>query len=293
LLKTEFVVDAFYVSPFGSLKSMPIGNVPITSGRYIYKKYFLEVCMYRMLSVILVVLLGLASCAPSASLNASESPNLSEPVVRTLDAISPPLPDGAEFDDQILLSYVPSPGSPALEFVGEESDVFVAVQDSLGNVLTDYQGITPGYYVVTFSKGGFQTRISKIIVEANQRVKVSVPRLIPGTNLLSQASIAFSGNTISLTVVMINLSTNIFVTDIAALQSGMYRIVFLKRGYDPESVTVNPRDGIVVVVQTTVPTPIVNTPSASPPNTPASGYCWVNGYTRKDGTRVSGYYRRC
>lgn len=25
----------------------------------------------------------------------------------------------------------------------------------------------------------------------------------------------------------------------------------------------------------------------------SSGKCWVNGYTRKDGTHVSGYYRSC
>ncbi|QJD99548.1 DUF4214 domain-containing protein [Massilia forsythiae] len=32
----------------------------------------------------------------------------------------------------------------------------------------------------------------------------------------------------------------------------------------------------------------------TPPSTsPSSGMCWVNGYTRKDGTRVSGYYRHC
>lgn len=35
----------------------------------------------------------------------------------------------------------------------------------------------------------------------------------------------------------------------------------------------------------------LNTPS--PPSTPSTGMCWVNGYTRKNGTHVSGYWRRC
>ena len=38
----------------------------------------------------------------------------------------------------------------------------------------------------------------------------------------------------------------------------------------------------------TVPTTRTYTPSS-----PSSGRCYVSGYTRKNGTRVSGYYRRC
>jgi hypothetical protein len=30
-----------------------------------------------------------------------------------------------------------------------------------------------------------------------------------------------------------------------------------------------------------------------PPTNPNSGMCWVNGYYRKDGTYVKGYWRRC
>lgn len=39
-----------------------------------------------------------------------------------------------------------------------------------------------------------------------------------------------------------------------------------------------------------VSTPVVTPPAASSSN---GGMCWVNGYTRKNGTRVAGYYRRC
>ena len=35
-------------------------------------------------------------------------------------------------------------------------------------------------------------------------------------------------------------------------------------------------------------------PTYTPPTTPSTGKrCWVNGYTKKNGTRVSGYYRSC
>jgi hypothetical protein len=38
----------------------------------------------------------------------------------------------------------------------------------------------------------------------------------------------------------------------------------------------------------------LETPIYVPPTTtPSSGMCWVNGYTRKNGTHVNGYWRRC
>jgi len=36
--------------------------------------------------------------------------------------------------------------------------------------------------------------------------------------------------------------------------------------------------------------PVITPPTVTPPS---SGRCWVNGYRRKNGTYVSGYYRRC
>ncbi len=32
---------------------------------------------------------------------------------------------------------------------------------------------------------------------------------------------------------------------------------------------------------------------STPTTTPSSGWCWVNGYTKKNGTQVAGYWRRC
>lgn len=40
----------------------------------------------------------------------------------------------------------------------------------------------------------------------------------------------------------------------------------------------------------TLEKPVYTPPVITPPS---GGRCWVNGYTRKNGTRVSGYYRRC
>ncbi len=40
------------------------------------------------------------------------------------------------------------------------------------------------------------------------------------------------------------------------------------------------------------PTPAL-TRTATPPSSASSGRCYVNSYTRSNGTRVSGYYRRC
>jgi hypothetical protein len=37
----------------------------------------------------------------------------------------------------------------------------------------------------------------------------------------------------------------------------------------------------------------VYVPPTTPPSTPSTGMCWVNGYTRKNGTHVNGYWRRC
>lgn len=39
--------------------------------------------------------------------------------------------------------------------------------------------------------------------------------------------------------------------------------------------------------------PIYVPPVVTPTSPPHTGMCWVNGYTRKNGTRVNGYYRRC
>jgi Excalibur calcium-binding domain len=41
-------------------------------------------------------------------------------------------------------------------------------------------------------------------------------------------------------------------------------------------------------VPTVTPTPV---PTVTP--APSSGQCWVNGYYRKDGTYVHGYWRKC
>jgi hypothetical protein len=38
-------------------------------------------------------------------------------------------------------------------------------------------------------------------------------------------------------------------------------------------------------------TPVISVPSTPPPS--STGRCWVNGYTRKNGTYVSGYWRSC
>jgi len=43
--------------------------------------------------------------------------------------------------------------------------------------------------------------------------------------------------------------------------------------------------------QTDINTERVTYPPSNP--SPSSGMCWVNGYTKKNGTHVSGYYRRC
>jgi hypothetical protein len=37
----------------------------------------------------------------------------------------------------------------------------------------------------------------------------------------------------------------------------------------------------------------VYVPPTTTPSSPSSGMCWVNGYTRTNGTHVSGYWRRC
>ncbi|WP_202630525.1 excalibur calcium-binding domain-containing protein [Deinococcus alpinitundrae] len=44
-----------------------------------------------------------------------------------------------------------------------------------------------------------------------------------------------------------------------------------------------------------VPTPpvVTPTPPVVTPTPPSTGMCWVNGYYRKDGTYVHGYYRHC
>jgi hypothetical protein len=38
---------------------------------------------------------------------------------------------------------------------------------------------------------------------------------------------------------------------------------------------------------------IEKTTYTPPPSTPSTGMCWVNGYTRSNGTHVNGYWRRC
>ncbi len=54
--------------------------------------------------------------------------------------------------------------------------------------------------------------------------------------------------------------------------------------------------GIGIAPPTAPSTPVSSPTSSTSPSSPApssSGWCWVNGYTRKDGTYVSGYWRRC
>ncbi len=278
--------------------------------------------MNKRIAILILTLMALISCAPTSAPN-----QLSAPVVDVFGVMSPPLPTSASpqssttpqtltpsppltsdptepgkqlpvplgmnnDNGQLNLTRVSTEDQPSLEFVGTDDTVFIAGQDSSGNVVTNFESLQPGVYTITFSKSGYDPKIATVTIKVKEKVVIQVPDLTRISGDTSNiAPIQFNGGSFKFTILIVNTVTNIFITNISQLSGGTYRVIFVKSGFASQTTTVSTQPGIVI--QITVPTPILAQPTTTPSSGPAPGLCWVNGYYRKNGTWVNGYWRRC
>jgi hypothetical protein len=183
---------------------------------------------------------------------------------------------------------------------------YVVMLDSLNRPVRDVRTLTAGTYTLITSRYGYATRTQPLQVGAGGLRQLTVPILTAVQPPSTAGSLDLPA--IPNYLFVVQTSGGQIVTDISALPPGTYDAFSYKDG------TAGPVASFqrVVAGQLTAPafnfafggsgnSPIPSLyvqptaparPISTSPST-SSGQCWVNGYTRSNGTRVSGYYRRC
>ncbi|WP_412026658.1 hypothetical protein [Deinococcus yunweiensis] len=197
----------------------------------------------------------------------------------------------------------PAALSPVL--ITNPEHAYFVVLDSSNQPVTDLSTIRTGSYTVIASRAGRQTARQTLNVGTDGLRTLSIPQLVVSPAATIRGTIALPQVEGYLFLIMD--AKGEVVTDLSALIPGSYDVFsFLNGVPGPLASAILVRAGETVtptfnaVFETAVtpaPTPAVTTPApvyTAPPSSPSTGgQCWVNGYTKKNGTHVSGYYRRC
>lgn len=174
---------------------------------------------------------------------------------------------------------------------------YVVVENSVGAVITDLD-VPAGSYTATYSKVGFRSQRWSFVVTGGQRFRLSPPILVRDESV--QVSVRLTLDLANARgLVLLFDSQGRPVRDINDLRPGDYRVTFVGSGVkDTAMVSLGAEWDALVAVPAWVYQPLDSrvgipvTPSTSPASS-TSGMCWVNGYTKKNGTVVRGYWRRC
>lgn len=179
-------------------------------------------------------------------------------------------------------------------------NAYVVVLDSMDRPVRDLSMVREGVYTVVASRYGYKTQVQRLTVGPEGLKKLTVPRLVQTTPNTGAAALVLPVAPGYLFLVF--TASGQLVTDLSALQPGYYDVFSYRDGQtgplagaqhlQAGQLTLPKFNGTFVGSVNAAPSaPAVAQPSA--PSSPSVGQCWVNGYTRKNGTRVSGYYRRC
>lgn len=176
---------------------------------------------------------------------------------------------------------------------------YVLVLDSSDQPVRDLTTVRNGEYRVITSNYARVTQTQRLTVGAEGLKQLTVPRLTPATPNPRTAQLVLP--TAPGYIFVIVAANRTLVTNLSALPQGYYDIFSYKDGtggpmagmqfVQPGQHTIPQFSGAFVGGKTTMPE-TVQSPSYTDPGS-TGGLCWVNGYTRLNGTFVSGYYRRC
>lgn len=236
----------------------------------------------KQLVALIVMALAFTACAPATSTPRSDLATQSQAsqTTREIDKYQP----------QVIFDSA--------------QGVYIVVKDPTTNTVVprlDWlsSGIT---YTVTFSRTGYASVTQPLTIPASGSVQVKVPELakasVPATVLVDLT--LYNVNTFYL---MIETLSGAPVEDLGAVLPGQYQWVISRGGHlsTPTTFTVSdtsayrlPLPSVAefkAAVISGAGAGTASSPAATP--SPTGGLCYVSGYTRKNGTVVKGYYRRC
>lgn len=225
-------------------------------------------------------------------------------ILTTVDnQVNPPLPlarvSGGAAEAPVPLSS--TDGETDVELDAGPQGAYTVLEDPQGRVLETLD-LSPGEYFATYSKPGYRTTRVSFRVERGKKTRLQAPALAQDANYTARAGLELNLAGVTYLVLLWD-ARNQPVRDLSRLEEGLYYVTF----YDgavrlTQSLLLEAGKTTVVRVPdwvyrprslTAEPTPATS-PAASPaPAVPSSGKCWVNGYYRKNGTYVSGYWRSC
>jgi competence protein ComEC len=198
-------------------------------------------------------------------------------------------------------------GFGAIRFTDPNPSGFTLIISEGNELVTDSSNLFPGAYTVVFKSDSSAAEVARVEVwvRAGQVSTVSI-----NTLGLNSPEHTFRGSVPGLLVAPVNgdLDCRDFPSQPEAqaffdANGGVANDKFdLDRDHDGKPCEENEpwRGRSTSSLPASAPNPVatpsaepVNTPVTTPSPSPNAGLCWVNGYTRKNGTYVSGYWRRC
>lgn len=184
---------------------------------------------------------------------------------------------------------LPAPVQPTLTVSGPgASGAYLVLTDVTGAVRNNWYDLEPGTYTLTVSKPRTTTYRVEVVITADQKATLVVPQQAPAILDPNTGALSFDYSPVGFTIIVLNAAGE-FQLDATRLPPGEYRLVAYKRGVEYKIFTATALKGVSSPVAIDLSSP--GTPSAGGGG--SSGYCWVNGYYRRDGTWVNGYWRRC
>lgn len=223
-------------------------------------------------------------------------------------------------ENQVIVVLQPQGSvSPTVTAVPASTDLivenpennYVVILDSANQAVRNWASVRDGTYTVIVSNYNRATRTQTLQVDKQGLKTLKVPKLTVKTSPIEAGGLTLPSAPEYIFLIL-TASGNL-VTDVSTLTPGYYDIFSYKAGeagplaslqrvQAGQLTTLNFNSAFAKPSSAAQPSPTApalvsptySAPTAAPaPSAPSGGQCYVNGYTRKDGTRVSGYYRRC
>jgi len=183
---------------------------------------------------------------------------------------------------------------------------YYVILDARSAPVRDLSSVRGGTYQLVVSGYGKATTRQALSVPATGLGRLRLPTLAPGAVAPGTGGLVLPS--VPGYLFMVQTASGEVVLDLSTLKPGFYDVFSyrLDGTAGPMAITQRVESGLVSAIPLTafntsfpgmpsVPLAPVTQPAApaAAPSSGSSGRCWVNGYTRKNGTYVSGYYRSC
>lgn len=183
---------------------------------------------------------------------------------------------------------------------------YYVILDARNAPVRDLSRVRGGTYQLVVSGYGKATARQALSVPATGLGRLRLPTLAPGAVAPGTSGLVLPS--VPGYLFLVQTASGEVVLDLSTLKPGFYDVFSYRPDgtVGPMAITRRVESGLVSTVPLTafntsfpgmpsVPLAPVTQPAApaASPSSGSSGRCWVNGYTRKNGTYVSGYYRSC